>query len=93
MIANTERLKTAGEHGPVTDISIMDQITRCPVGSNDRKRMSGIWKQSADPAQRPPVRGQEWQPGWFAPTQDNDLLPKHYDFCFQRRSRPEQIDD
>jgi hypothetical protein len=25
--------------------------------------------------------------------QHNDLLPKHQDFCFQRGSRPEQIDD
>jgi hypothetical protein len=27
------------------------------------------------------------------PPQHNDLLPKHEYFCFQRHSRPKQIDD
>ena len=40
-----------------------------------------------------PVRGHKRQSGRFTPTQHNDLLPKHEDFCFQRRSRPKQIDD
>jgi gentisate 1,2-dioxygenase len=46
-----------------------------------------------DPSQHQPIRGPKGPSGRFRPPQHNDLLPKHKDFCFQRRSRPKQIDD
>ena len=39
------------------------------------------------------VCGHERQSGWLASAQNVDLLPKHEDFCFQRRPRSKQIDD
>jgi hypothetical protein len=59
----------------------------------DGERVANIRKQPADPTEYQPVRGHEWQSGRFTPAQHGDLLPKHEDFCFQRRSRPKQIDD
>src|SRR5262245_26865556 len=41
MIANSERLKTADEHGPVAGISIMDQIARCPVPATRLRDLVG----------------------------------------------------
>jgi len=53
---------------------------------DDGERVSGIRKQPADPGKHQPVCGNERQSDWFTPAQHNDLLPKHDDFCFQRRS-------
>jgi hypothetical protein len=59
----------------------------------DGERVASAWKQAADPSQHQPIRGHKRPSGRFRPPQHNDLLPKHKDFCFQRRSRPKQIDD
>src|SRR5215211_5832713 len=52
-----------------------------------------VRKQPVDPTEHQPVCGREWKSGCLTPTQHNDLLPEHEDFCFQRRSRSKQIDD
>jgi hypothetical protein len=59
----------------------------------DGERVASVWKQSACPSQHQPIRGHKGPSGRFRPPQHNDLLPKHKDFCFQRRSRPKQIDN
>src|SRR5215204_3700934 len=60
---------------------------------DDGERVASLRKQPADPTKYQPVCGREWKSGCLTPTQHNDLLPKHEDFCFQRRSRSKQIDD
>ena len=48
--------------------------------------VAGVRKQPADPAEHQLVRSLEWQSGRRTPAQHNNLLPKHEDFCLQRRS-------
>src|SRR5215204_7353078 len=60
---------------------------------DDGERVARVRKQPADPTKQQPVRGHEWQSGRLSPAEHNDLLPKHEDFRFQRRSRPKQIDE
>jgi hypothetical protein len=60
---------------------------------NDSERLTGLWKQLADPTQNHPVDGQKWHPTGPTSSQHNDLLPQHKDLGFNRRARPEQIGD
>jgi hypothetical protein len=60
---------------------------------DDGERVACVRKQPANPSKQEPVCGREWQSACLPPAQHNDLLPKHEDFCFQRRSRSKQIDD
>src|SRR5215216_8163047 len=60
---------------------------------DDGERVACARKQPANPSKQEPVCGREWKSGCLTPTHHNDLLPKHEDFCFQRRSRSKQIDD
>jgi hypothetical protein len=59
----------------------------------DGERTAGVRKKLADPAKDQPVCCRERQSVWFTPAQHSNLLPKHEDFCFQRRSRSKQIGD
>jgi hypothetical protein len=54
---------------------------------------AGIRKQPADPTQHRFVCGHERKSGWPTSAQHGDLLPKHEDFCCQRRLRSKQIDN
>jgi hypothetical protein len=63
------------------------------IRPNDGKRFTGLRKQPADPAQNHPVDGQQWHSTGPAPSQHDDLLSQHEDLGFDRRARPEQIDD
>jgi len=53
---------------------------------DDGERVACARKQPADPTKHQPVCGHELKSGRLTPAQHNDLLPKHEDFCFQRRS-------
>ena len=63
------------------------------LGSYHGEGVAGVRKDPAGPAQHQPVCSHEWQSGWLTSSQNRDLLPKHEDFCFQRRPRSKQIDD
>jgi hypothetical protein len=63
------------------------------VGPNDGECLAGFRKQLADPTQHHSVEGQKWHTTGPAPSQHDDLLPQHKDLGFDRRARPEQIDD
>jgi hypothetical protein len=54
--------------------------------ADNGERVATLRKQAANPTKNQPVCGREWKSGCLTPTQHNDLLPKHEDFCVQRRS-------
>ena len=89
----------AGRAGPASRLPapIRSKTRAMPANdglrSYDGEGVAAVRKQPADPAQHHPVRGHEPQSGWLASAQNVDLLPKHDDFCFQRRPRSNQIDD
>jgi hypothetical protein len=54
---------------------------------------TGVRIQPADPSQHQFVYGHERKSCWFTSAQNGDLLPRHEDFCSQRRPRSKQIDN
>jgi hypothetical protein len=58
---------------------------------DDGECVAGVWKEPTDPPQDQLLCGNEWRSDRLGPAQQDDLLPKHKDFCLQRCSRSKQI--
>lgn len=83
----------AADDGELRHVSPSTPGAAFSLSSDDGERVPGTRKQLADPGKNHPVCGSERRSDWFTPAQHNDLLPKYDDSRFQRRSRPEQVND